>query len=153
MFFGFLFSWVLIGFSGISAPATEVNKTRLLKLVNEARSKGCHCGDKWYGPAAAVTWNDALEKAAKAHSIDMEKNRSLQHNSSTGSGPGERIRKAGYNWSLYGENIAMGFASEKEVIEGWLSSPGHCSNLMNRTYKEMGVGRSGTYWTQDFGTR
>lgn len=153
MFFNFLFSYLVIGFNWLQTPATEINKTRILKLVNEARSRGCNCGDKWYGPAAAVTWNDVLEKAAKAHSKDMAKNKSLQHHSSTGSGPGERIRNAGYNWILYGENIALGYNTEKEVIAGWLKSPGHCSNLMNPSFKEMGVARSGSYWTQDFGTK
>jgi uncharacterized protein YkwD len=39
------------------------------------------------------------------------------------------------------------------VIDGWLKSPGHCKNLMDKSYKEMGVAKVGTYWTQEFATK
>lgn len=136
----------------ITVPET-LNKTRMLQLVNDARKKGCNCGDKWYGPAKALTWNTLLEKTAYDHSRDMEKHKSLSHTSSAGEGPGDRIRKDGYKWTTYGENIAAGYNDEASVVAGWLSSPGHCSNLMNPSYKEMGVARSGRYWAQEFGAR
>jgi uncharacterized protein YkwD len=53
----------------------------------------------------------------------------------------------------YGENIAFGQRSEREVMQGWLSSPGHCKNIMSKTFKEMGVSRVGDYWTQVFATK
>jgi uncharacterized protein YkwD len=133
-------------------PST-VNKAVLLQLVNDARKKGCNCGKTWYAPAPALTWNDQLEKAAYNHSSDMYQKKYFSHSGSDGSGIGERISAAGYNWKYYGENIAAGYPTEKEVVSGWLSSPGHCSNIMNKNYKEMGVARVGDYWTQDFGSR
>jgi len=33
-----------------------------------------------------------------------------------------------------------------------LHSPGHCANIMNKNFREMGVARVGDYWTQDFGS-
>jgi len=54
---------------------------------------------------------------------------------------------------MYGENIGMGYKNEKEMVEGWLKSPGHCKNIMNKGYKEMGVAKVGSYWTQTFGAR
>lgn len=127
-----------------------VNKTVLLQLVNTARKKGCHCGETYYAPAPPLTWNDQLEKAAFLHSEDMFRNRYFSHTGSDGSGSGERISRAGYTWTFYGENIAAGFPDEKQVVEGWLSSPSHCRNIMNSRYTEMGVARVGDYWTQDF---
>jgi uncharacterized protein YkwD len=47
----------------------------------------------------------------------------------------------------------MGYTTEKQVVDAWLKSPGHCKNIMNKNYKEMGVARVGTYWTQTFGTK
>jgi uncharacterized protein YkwD len=132
-------------------PAT-VNKTVLLKLVNDARKKGCTCGKTYYAPVAPLRWNDKLEKAAYAHSNDMFRNKYFSHTGSNGSGSGERINSVGYTWKFYGENIAEGYASEKEVVAGWLSSPGHCANIMNKNYKEMAVARVGDFWTQDFGS-
>ena len=53
----------------------------------------------------------------------------------------------------YGENIATGYRTEKEVVKGWIASPGHCKNIMSKLYKEMGVARYGNYWTQEFGAQ
>jgi uncharacterized protein YkwD len=39
------------------------------------------------------------------------------------------------------------------VVDNWLKSPGHCKNIMNKAFKEVGVGRVGDYWTQNFGAR
>jgi uncharacterized protein YkwD len=133
--------------------AAGVNKSTLLKLVNDARKKGCKCGDTYYYPAPALTWNEQLEKAAMAHSTDMFAKKYFSHTSPNGARAGERIEKAGYHWLAYGENIGMGYKNEKEVVEGWLKSPGHCRNIMNRDYKEMGVAKVGNYWTQTFGKR
>lgn len=130
-----------------------VNKTVLLQLVNDARKKGCNCGDVHYGPAPALTWNDLLEKAALIHATDMSEKKYFAHTGSDGRGSGERILNAGYNWKFFGENIALGYKTEKEVVDGWLSSPGHCKNIMNKNFTEMGAARAGDYWTQDFGVR
>ena len=135
-----------------TVPA-EVNKTTLLKLVNEARKKGCNCGGTYYSPAPALTWNEQLEKAAQAHSTDMYKKKYFSHTSPNGDGAGDRIAKAGYRWQFYAENIGMGYRNENEVVEGWLKSPGHCKNIMNKNYKEMGVAKAGNYWTQTFGAK
>ncbi|HYK57071.1 MAG TPA: CAP domain-containing protein, partial [Flavisolibacter sp.] len=115
--------------------------------------KGCNCGGTYYSPAPALTWNEQLEKAAQAHSTDMYKKRYFSHTSPNGDGAGDRIAKAGYRWQFYAENIGMGYRNENEVVEGWLKSPGHCKNIMNKNYKEMGVAKAGNYWTQTFGAK
>jgi uncharacterized protein YkwD len=122
-------------------------------LVNEARAKGCQCGDTWYPAAKPLSWNDLLEAAALRHARDMNQNKFFSHTGKDGSDAGGRITETGYRWTFYGENIAFGHRTEEEVVRGWISSPGHCKNLMNPNYKEMGIARSGNYWTQDFGTR
>jgi uncharacterized protein YkwD len=137
----------------ITDAASTVNKAVMLQLVNDARKKGCQCGDTYYPSAPAVTWNTLLEKAALNHSLDMNTNRYFSHTSPDGTGAGVRIEVAGYKWKTYGENIAMGYASEKEVVEGWLKSPGHCQNIMKPSFKEMGVAKAGNYWTQNFGAK
>lgn len=135
------------------SASSGVNKTQLLQLVNDTRKKGCQCGDTWYPPAAPVAWNDLLEKAAQLHSRDMYANKYFSHIAADGSNAGVRIDAAGYRWKAYGENIAMGFNSEQEVVAGWIKSPGHCKNIMGKQFTEMGVAKAGSYWTQEFGTR
>jgi uncharacterized protein YkwD len=136
-----------------STVPTTVNKSMMLDLVNEVRKAGCQCGDVYYNPAPPVTWNSSLELAAYTHSSDMYKNNYFSHIALDGSNGGVRIERAGYKWTAYGENIATGYTSERSVIDGWLKSSNHCKNLMNRNYKEMGVAKVGTYWTQEFAAK
>lgn len=118
---------------------------QIVQLVNAERSKaGC----------SAVTLNTTLTKAAQAHSADMAAHQNMSHTGSDGSDPGQRITSAGYEWSAYGENVAYGYSTPEEVMAGWMSSPGHKANILNCSFKEIGVGlaQPGSYWTQDFGT-
>jgi uncharacterized protein YkwD len=135
-----------------TAADREIDRERLLILVNNARESGHMCGDKWYDPAPAITWDDKVAQAALIHSEDMDKNHFFSHTGSDGSEAGERLVRAGYKWHTWGENIAWGYESEEEVIEGWLQSPGHCENIMNKEFTHMGVAKSGQYWTQLFAT-
>lgn len=132
---------------------STVNKSLMLQLVNDLRSKGCQCGDTYYNPAPGIAWNNQLESAAYAHSTDMNQNNFFSHNAPNGTDAGVRITKAGYNWRTYGENIASGHKTEADVFKGWIESPDHCRNIMNKNFKEMGVARAGTYWTQEFGAK
>lgn len=135
------------------SSSAGVNKTLMLQLVNDVRKKGCQCGDTYYPPAPTVVWNELLEKAAANHSLDMYQNNYFSHTSPSGGNAGTRITAAGYRWLTYGENIAMGYNDERSVVTGWLNSPGHCKNIMNKNYKEMGVAKVNAYWTQAFATK
>lgn len=136
----------------IRVPET-VNRAKMLQLVNVVRRKGCQCGDTYYYPAPPIVWNAQLETAAYNHTADMATKKYFSHTEANGSRAGTRMEQAGYYWKTYGENIGEGYKTEKEMINGWLASPGHCKNIMNKTYKEMGVARVGTLWTQVFGSR
>jgi uncharacterized protein YkwD len=138
---------------GSATIVYNVNKTKLLELVNAVRKTGCNCGNTTMPPVAVITWNDKLAKAAYDHSADMKTNDYFSHTNLSGLGPGQRITAAGYTWKTMGENIAMGYSSEQAVISAWLSSEGHCKNIMSGSFKEMGAGRQDTYWTQVFGAK
>ncbi|MFI9804543.1 CAP domain-containing protein [Streptomyces sp. NPDC052301] len=128
------------------ATATASGVTaRIVQLVNAERAKvGC----------PALTVNAKLTEAAQAHSADMAAHQNMSHTGSDGSSPGDRITGAGYAWSSYGENVAYGYATPDAVMAGWMSSPGHRANILNCSFKEIGVGlaQPNSYWTQDFGT-
>ncbi|MEW2314494.1 CAP domain-containing protein [Streptomyces bauhiniae] len=118
---------------------------RIVELVNAERAKaGC----------SPVALNSTLTKAAQDHSADMAAHNTMSHTGSDGSDPGSRITAAGYQWSAYGENVAYGYSTPEQVMDGWMNSPGHRENILNCSYKEIGVGlaQPGSYWTQDFGT-
>jgi uncharacterized protein YkwD len=147
-------------FQPLALPAWPDAGKTILQAVNAARATARMCGDQRFGPAPAVAWNDLLGNAALAHSRDMAQHRYFSHQGQDGSQPGDRARQAGYNWRRVGENIASGLASPEEAVAGWLDSPGHCANLMNPGFTEMGAAyainpasETGTaYWTQVFAT-
>ena len=49
-----------------------------------------------------------------------------------------------------GENIARGYRDADAVMNGWLTSAGHCRNIMNPNVSEMGIGEVDNWWTQVF---
>ncbi len=130
----------------------------ILAGVNAARASARSCGEQRFGPAPPVRWNPALGEAALAHSRDMAAKRYFKHKAGDGSQVAQRATRAGYQWSRVGENIAFGQGSPAEAVAGWLDSPGHCANIMNPDFTEMGAAygiaaerRSGlVYWTQVF---
>ncbi|MFJ9112522.1 sigma-70 family RNA polymerase sigma factor [Streptomyces sp. NPDC102283] len=129
-------------------PAPPGTAGQVTELVNTERAKeGC-------GP---VTVNDQLNTAAQRHSADMEAEDYFSHTSQDGRDPGDRITAAGYQWSTYGENIAKGQRTPADVMRSWMDSPGHRANILNCSYKEIGVGKQdsggGPVWTQVFGAR
>jgi uncharacterized protein YkwD len=80
------------------------------------------------------------------------------HAGSDGSTPGERVTRAGYRWSMVGENIAGGVRSARQAVAGWLASPEHCANIMTPGFRQMGVAFAVDPanvevidWTEDFG--
>lgn len=129
----------------------NIDLQKLLNLVNDVRSKGTTCRSTYYPAVGSIIWSSKLETASLKHSKDMMDNVFFSHTSSNGDTFIKRISDAGYIYLSVGENIAMGYPSEESVMNGWLASQGHCANIMNSSFTEMGVGRVGSYWTQDFG--
>lgn len=65
------------------------------------------------------------------------------------------MRKFGIQYTYAGENIAAGQQTPQDVMNSWMNSPGHRSNILNPNYTTIGVGFAkggayGTYWTQQF---
>jgi uncharacterized protein YkwD len=132
---------------------------QVLALANQARSRPRRCGGKQFEPAPPLTLEKRLSEAARAHARDMAKHNMLSHQGSNGSTPSARVTREGYAWRTVGENVASGPTTAKEVMEGWLASPGHCENLMSPKFTQMGLAyvvdaksASGVYWAQVFAT-
>ena len=133
-------------------------KQEFLETINRTRTKGCKCGKTKMPPAPPLVWNDILEDAAMTHAKDMSKRKYFSHTGKDGSSSSDRIMAAGYKFDGYrsfmaGENIAFGQESIAEVMAGWFKSEGHCKNLMNPGFKEVGVAQYNNYWVQEFGGR
>jgi uncharacterized protein YkwD len=83
----------------------------------------------------------------------------FDHQNPDGESPWDRFEEAGYtNYRAAGENIAAGNAQAASTMQQWMNSDGHCANIMNPDFSEIGVGYypGGSYghlWTQAFGDR
>jgi len=100
---------------------------------------------------ACITLNDALNKAAYDHSLEMETYDNFSHTGLNNSSFSDRAITAGYNGSPLGENIAWGQRTPEAVFNAWINSDGHKANILKANATEMGLGVSGVYWTQIFG--
>lgn len=154
--------------AAVTAPAPAPAPTtpsafaqQVLDLTNAARAVPRSCGATSYAAAAPLTWNAQLGQAAQGHAADMATQNYFSHTSLDGRTFAQRIVNAGYTaYRTLGENIAAGQTTPQAVVDGWLKSEGHCRNLMNPAFRELGVGYaySGAstykhYWVQDFGAR
>ena len=124
-----------------SSAGVDSAEQQVVSLINDARAA--------IGVAPlAISTN--LSRAAAWKSEDPSASPPLSHTDSLGRSPTQRSRDCGYNGGV-GENIAWGFPSAEAVFNGWMGSSGHRSNLLSSNYAVIGVGRSGTAWTTDFG--
>ncbi|MBC9249976.1 hypothetical protein A9179_06765 [Pseudomonas alcaligenes] len=131
---------------------------KLLEQLNAARGQARQCGSQAFAAAAPLAWNATLATAAESHSRAMANANFFSHRDRDGRTPGDRAELAGYAGQRIGENIAAGHDSARAVVDGWLASPGHCANLMNPQFSELGAAYAvdpksdaGIYWTALFG--
>lgn len=121
----------------------------ILKLVNAERSK--------QGLSSLKLESD-LTSIANTKAKDMAVNRYFDHRSPTYGSPFEMLQKFGVSYKSAGENIAAGQKTPQEVMTSWMNSSGHRANILNASYKELGVGfyaggSYDTYWVQLFVSR
>jgi uncharacterized protein YkwD len=112
--------------------------------------------------------NRRLSKAAGGHARDMVARGYFSHDSASGASFVDRIRKAGYvparAFPSLGEDLAWGsgpLGTPREIVQGWMNSPGHRANILDPKFREggmgvafgdVGVGEDGVTYALDFGS-
>jgi uncharacterized protein YkwD len=129
-----------------------INNTDIIEFTNKERvAVGL--------PPLSV--NTKLGVSAEIKTDDMIARQYFEHESPTGEGVSDLGKKAGYEYVIMGENLAMGtFTSSEDIVKAWMNSPGHKANILNKKYQEIGVSvKRGSYegkevWfaVQHFGT-
>ena len=133
----------------ISIPSIDDVKAleqKVIDLVNQQRA---------YNGLPALKANWEVCRVARYKSQDMIDKQYFAHQSPTYGSPFNMMENFGIRFSAAGENIAYGQRTPQEVMNSWMNSPGHRSNILNQTYNQIGVGvakaSNGTfYWTQMF---
>jgi uncharacterized protein YkwD len=130
----------------------------VLELTNQRRAQGASCGGVPYPPAGPLSMQAQLRTSARGHAQDMGDHNYFDHDSQNGDSPFDRMQQAGFQGQTMGENIAAGQNSPAEVVQGWMTSPGHCKNIMQGAYRFIGIGyyygpasQYGHLWVQNFG--
>lgn len=115
----------------------------VVRLVNEARVQN---------GLQPLTENWELSRVARYKSQDMVDYRYFSHTSPTYGTPFQMIKAFGLSYRTAGENIAYGQRTPQAVVNAWMDSNGHRANILNASYKQIGVGyvANGHYWTQMF---
>jgi uncharacterized protein YkwD len=139
----------------------ELVRAATLCLVNRERAR--------HGEAP-LRWNDHLIRSAQSHTHSMAFGDYFAHSGPGGQTPLSRMRRTGYisrRGASYevGENIAWGslwLGTPKAIVAGWMRSPGHRANILDRRFRDTGIGvcshlgrlahgQRGGIYTQDFG--
>jgi uncharacterized protein YkwD len=110
-----------------------------------------------------------LQRASQRYARDMVARRFFSHVSPGGARLTARIRAAGAYLDRargfrVGENLAWGpsgAATPREIVRSWLGSPGHRRNMLDRRFREVGLGialgtptgRGGATYANQFGVR
>lgn len=102
----------------------------IIKLTNEARKTQS---------LPDLTPSPQLDKAAEDKLLDMAEKEYFAHVSPSGTTPWHWIKKNNYQYSVAGENLAIGFFTPENTVKAWLESPTHKANIMSGQYQEIGV--------------
>lgn len=115
------------------AFSSAVNVRNILELTNYSRQS--------YG-LDQLQESSLLDTAAQAKADDMAKQQYFAHVSPAGRTPWDFISAAGYNYMIAGENLAINFYSAEGVAQAWMNSPEHKANILNKDFKDIGIGIS-----------
>jgi uncharacterized protein YkwD len=106
----------------------------------------------------ALHANRRLNRSAQRWTRTMVRRQIFTHGANFAS----RITAVGFNWATAGENIAVGFTTPWQVVQGWMASTGHCQNILYPAFSQVGTGvvnhgisgwGGAATWTQDFALR
>jgi uncharacterized YkwD family protein len=114
---------------------------QVLNLVNQERRKA---------GLQQLSMNSSLSKVAMAKAQDMYNNNYFDHQSPTYGSPFDMMKAFGISYNSAGENIAKGQNSPTEVMNQWMSSPGHRANILNSSYTQIGIAYYNGEWVQEF---
>lgn len=126
-----------------AADVTEssMSATEMLRLINVERSSVA---------VGTVTLNEQLTSAAQRKADLMADSSQFAHTLADGTTAWDLLSEVGYSYRQAGENLAVYYSSESEVVDAWMHSELHRITMLNGDYKEAGIAFArGTYQGYD----
>lgn len=130
--------WIALP-AGATAPSYNGYERSVMALVNQERmAAGLH----------PLSMFASLQSAASVRAEELHT--LYDHTRPDGTSCFSVLSQFGVNWSSVGENIARGYPGSSEVMEAWMNSPGHRSNILTNgfTHGGMGYDKVGQYETR-----
>ncbi len=124
-----------------NAQSVDPNAQAVLNLVNIARGEQGLSG---------LTLDSTLTECALVRAREINATGCFSHTRPDGTKCFTAFSQCGISYRYAGENIAYGFANANDVMQGWMNSPGHRSNILNSNFGKLGVAKVGIYWVQLF---
>jgi uncharacterized YkwD family protein len=136
---------VLSSTSALASGGTNY-EAKVVQLVNAERQKN---------GLNALSLDSAISSVARTKSKDMADNDYFAHNSPTYGSAGNMLKQFGISFTSWGENIASGQDTPEEVVNAWMNSESHKTNILSPSFTKIGVGyvtssNGKPYWTQMF---
>lgn len=120
--------------------SSEVEE-KILSLINDERSNG---------GVVSLTANSTLRSAARYKANEMLQYDYFSHNSPYSNQPSDIAKDFGHNFKTFGENLFSMSSSNpanlrenisvENIVEQWMASEGHRSNILNSNYRKTGIG-------------
>lgn len=134
----------------ISTINTYINWTNeVITLVNEERKKA---------GLSSLKQDASLNQLAIIKAQDMINRNYFEHNSPYYGQSWDMATLFDYDYTSFGENIARNFQSPEEVVNAWMASDKHRSNILNGNFTNIGIGikpnsNGNFYWVQLFSSK
>jgi uncharacterized protein YkwD len=123
---------VLVATGGASADAQQNAQSAAGKYAQQAFT--ATNANRANNGLRALKANDCLKHAAVRQAKLMAAQEQIFHQDL-----GRVMRDCGLNTA--GENVAYGYSTGKSVVnDGWMNSEGHRANILNPSFKLMGIG-------------
>jgi len=132
LFTSFVLVTVISAFTATAFAQTQ-DENEVFNLVNRERSRA-HLG--------GLMWDDRLARVARDYSRRMAREGFFDHYDPDGKTVIDRASRIP-GWSRIGENL---FVCDDQpsytsvAIRGWLKSPTHRTNMLDRTWTATGIG-------------
>lgn len=102
----------------------------LVSLTNDDRAD--------YGLTVLET-SPLLERAAQLKANDMVERGYFDHVSPDGITPWVWFARVGYEFIHAGENLAINFTESADVVDAWMNSEGHRTNILDSNFTQTGI--------------
>lgn len=123
-------AFTVLALTPASAELSTITSARIIQLTNAQRTKA---------GLSPLQVTSLLTQAATQKANHMLEEDYFAHISPSGVTPWFWMSKAGYNYQLAGENLAIDFFEAEDVVQAWLASPGHRDNMLQSEYTQTGV--------------